>query len=229
MEPRSKAASAAEKPSRKPPPGGGRPLSQAGRNVPQAIIQAAEICLRDKSPQEIHIKEIAALAGVQTSMIHYYFGSKYGLLIEIVRRSLDEVREGFRDIGKAIRDNELADPTRAMIAQFVAAYKQHPASGRILVSEVLLENSPVRDFFIGHWDAQGKTMLADAIRQLSALGYYRRDVNIDDISTMIRSTIFFPLLMRPSLVPGEGNPPEHYLDDAWIDFVSSVFDRYLRP
>lgn len=210
------------------PSGSGRPALSENRNVSEDIVNAAIACLASKSPQQLTTKEIASLAGTRPAMIYYYFGSKDGLLEEVVRRGLHEILAGILAMREAILRNEVDNPTRSMIALFSASYNQRPALSRILISEMLREDSPIRSFFVRHWPAHGKVMMADSIAHLSAAGYYRKDINIEGICTMIRSVVFFPLITQPYMGM-EGQPVEHYLDDQWIDFISTVFDCYLCP
>lgn len=210
---------------RSAPSGLGRPSSRVSRNVMEDIIRATETCLEHKNPQEISTKEIASLAGTRSAMVYYYFGSKDGLLLEIVRRGLDEIQHGFVRTREAAHRNELSNPTRSMIAEFASVYNQRPALCRIIISEVFREGSPVRNHFLEQWPAYGKTMIVDTITQLSASGYYRKDLNIEGICTMIRSVVFSPLLA----IPSAGYPAKQLLDDQWIDFISTVFDSYLQP
>ena len=86
----------------------------------------------------------------------------------------------------------------------------------------------MRKFFMEKWPACCKALMDDVISQLSATGYYRKDIDVDGVGAMIRSVIFFPLVIKPYLAR-EGETIEHYLDDKWIDFVTTVFECYLRP
>lgn len=114
------------------------------------------------------------------------------------------------------------------MTEFANVYKQNPALTRILISEVFREDSVIRSYFLQQWPVHGKTMIADTITHLSALGYYRKDVNIEGIFTMIHIVVYAPLILKPYFAP-KGDQLVHYLDDQWIDFVSTVFDSYLRP
>jgi AcrR family transcriptional regulator len=210
------------------PLGRGRPASHASRNVAEDIINAAIVCLANKSAQQITIKEIASLAGTRPAMVYYYFGSMEGLLTEIVRHGLKEVLDDTCKMREAIRRNEVTNPLRSMISMFAEAYNQRQVLTRILISEIIREDSQIRSFFVKQWPAHGKLMMDDVIGQLSASGYYRKDIDIEGVCAMIRSVIFYPLIIKPYLAR-EGESIEHYLDDKWIDFVTTVFECYLRP
>lgn len=205
----------------------GRP-SRESRQVADDIIRAAQACVETKSPQQITIKEIASMAGTNSRMVYYYFGGMESLLTEIVRRALKEILDDTVALRETIRENAVANPLRSMIAMFVHAYNARPALTRIMISEILRDESSIRGFLVKQWPATGKLMMEDVFTQLSASGYYRKDINVEGICAMIRSVIFFPLVIKPYL-PREGRVIEHYLDDQWVEFVSSVFECYLRP
>lgn len=206
----------------------GRPPSSESRNVLEDIIRAAETCLKSKSPQEISTKEIATLAGTRPAMVFYYFGSKDGLMVEIVRRCLNEIQNGFQRTREEIGSKQLSNPTRLLVAEFANVYNQRPALCRILISEVFREDSQVRNYLLKQRPAHGKAILADVITQLSAAGYYRKNLDVESICTMIQSVVFFPLIVKPYFA-SKGGKVNPYLDDKWIDFVCAVFDSYLQP
>lgn len=208
--------------------GRGRPALLENRQVSEDIIRAAEACLVGKSPRDISTKDIALAAGTRSAMIYYYFGSKDGLLAEIMRRHLDQILIDIVNLRDAIRRNEMQDPTRAMIGLLATSYNRRPALCRIMIAELLRDESPVRTFFLQQWPAHAKAMMVEAITQLSASGYYRQDLNIEGIVAMIRSVVFFPLMVKPYLML-EGEAVEQFLDESWLDLVCNVFDRYLRP
>lgn len=209
--------------------GGGRPASGENRNVQEDIVRAAKACLIGKSSQQITTKEIAAQAGTRSAMIYYYFGSKDGLLTEIVRRELTEILEGLRSMQDAIRRKLVSDPTRAMVAMFAASFYRHPLLRRILIPEMLRENSQITSYFMEQWrPAHGNKILAEIITELCESGHYRKDINVEGITKMIRSVVFFPMINEPYREL-EGQTTDNELDEQWIDFVATVFDSYLLP
>lgn len=207
----------------------GRPASHENRKVADDIVLAALACLETKSPQEITIKEIAAQAGTRPAMVSYYFGGMEGLLDDILRQSLRQIRGDIAKLREAMLRDEVPDPLRSMMAMYAASFNRHPVLLRILISEMLRENSTIRDSFVQQWAAYGKQMADDVIRHLSKSGRYRSDINVEGISALIRNLVILPLIIKPYLAT-QGDPIDLYsLDDGWIDFVTSVVECYLRP
>ena len=208
--------------------GRGRPALRENRQVFEDIVRAVEHCLQDRMPQDISTKDIAARAGTRPAMIYYYFGSKEGLLAEIIRRKLDEVLACIQALRESIDRNELQNPTHAIIARLASLYHQQPPLCRIMMSELLHEDSPLIKLYLRQWRSTARSMMVDALTKLSEAGYYRKDIDADGVAKMIRSVVFFPLIARPYLSLA-GEAIEHAQDQHWVDFVSSVFDSYLRP
>ncbi|MET0988464.1 MAG: TetR/AcrR family transcriptional regulator, partial [Steroidobacteraceae bacterium] len=206
----------------------GRPAVRANRHVREDILLAAEECFAAKNPSDVSAKEIAAHAGTRSAMIYYYFGSKEGLLGEIIRRNVEEIQRDFLVMQGAIDRNELRNPTREMIAFLTAVFHRHPTLCRILGCELVREESPLTQLYLRQWNSHARKMMTQAMRKLADHGYYRQDIDVERIFAMIRSVVFFPIASHMHLAQ-TGEPMQRYRDDEWIDFVSTVFDAYLRP
>lgn len=71
----------------------------------EKLIAAALQCLGEKGYANCSVKQIAAMAGVNHGLVHHYFGSKEGLLVEALKQLADDVaseiiqgnREGFTE------------------------------------------------------------------------------------------------------------------------------------
>lgn len=205
----------------------GRPSNKDGSHVLEDIIQAMEISLEHKSSQEMSVKEIALMAGTRPAMVYYYFGSREGLLVEITRRYLNELQQGFKRIRDAVRGHKESNPTRLLLTEFANYYNQHLTIIRMLISETFREDSEVLGYLHKQTPAYDKLALASVIAELSAEGYYRKDLDIEKIYMLINSVVLFPLILKPYFNFNKDRA-SLYLDDKWIDFVSSVLDSYLH-
>lgn len=168
------------------------------------------------------------MAGTRPTMVYYYFGGMEGLLLEIIRVRLKEITDEYDILWNAIRRNEVEDPLRALISLLASSFNDRPSLSRLLVSEMFREESPIRDNFLKQWAAHGKLILHDVITHLATTGYYRQNINVEGVVSLVRSVIFFPLIMKPYVTREDGFD-RHYLDDQWIEFVTDFFGCYLRP
>ena len=87
------------------------PSTEATR---QRLLAAAEALFAEKGYAGTSVREIAARAGCNLSLIHYYFGSKDGLLTEVVRGKAGQVGDVLEQV---IAD---APDSAAAVAAFVA-------------------------------------------------------------------------------------------------------------
>lgn len=205
----------------------GRPVSKDKRSVYDDIIRAAELCLEHRTPEEISAKEIAAMAQVRPAMLHYYFGSKDGLLAEIIRRNINDIVAGFERLRSRILNDECERPTHAIVAQFAACYNEHPAACRLMVLEMLRQTIPTDSYFLEKWRAPVRTIVGDCISHLLKRGIYRGDFGAGDVIILINSAIFFPVIAGPYLSQEKG-AGSYVLDERWINFVAEILDRSLQ-
>jgi len=82
----------------------GKPARMNADEGRERLIVAATALLRERPPDKVSVREIAAEAGVNHGLVHRYFGGKEGLVMAVLRRV-------FRETGAAIlgeMDRDLA-------------------------------------------------------------------------------------------------------------------------
>ena len=65
------------------------PRCRNAKATRQAILEAAKICFMHDGYEQVGVREIAARAGVDPSLVNRYFGSKEGLFSEAVSSKFD--------------------------------------------------------------------------------------------------------------------------------------------
>jgi TetR/AcrR family transcriptional regulator len=99
------------------------------------IVKSAEHLFAARGYSGAAIRDIARSAGVNSAMIHYYFGNKEGLYHSILETAAIEVRE------KLLKTISTASSADQRLSQFVHAYAtyifSHPDLARILHRELL--------------------------------------------------------------------------------------------
>ena len=107
--------------------------------VTSAIIAACETMCRTRSPSEFTIKELAAEAGITTSLLYFYFDSKDHILSETLRSIAGEINE-----------EALAQPTpRAMIETAAERMWEREGFPR-LITALTLEHRNITQLMGGH-------------------------------------------------------------------------------
>lgn len=206
--------------------GRGRPRADGKTSVVAKLIEAAETLLRECHHHELSERKIAAAAGTNEAMIHYYFGGKDGLLFEVMLRYYDDVIDKLKAL-------ETVDPrsptaTRDMFKIMKDAYYEKHWIARMVIAEFARGSSVFKDMYLERFGSQGVGLvrLRRTIERLVESGIYDRNVNIDYIGISMFSMIIGPFLMAPF----SRNPDfERVLNQQeWVDFASDLFDRQLR-
>jgi AcrR family transcriptional regulator len=81
--------------------------------MPAALIEASIQLFADRLPNQVPVREIAALANVNQGLVHEYFGSKDGLITATIHR-LSEIRAATMEPAQS--GSSSAFPTSARIA-----------------------------------------------------------------------------------------------------------------
>lgn len=165
------------------------------------ILAAAERLFAEHGFAGVGIRQIAAAAGVNGAMIHYYFGNKERLYRAIIENAAATVR--------GLISEALASATslEERLARFVKAYAGylfgHPHLARILSREMLAGGQQIMEI-IPKYAATNYGMLREAMREGVRRGELRElDVDLAPIS-LIGMIIVFQII-RPLIALGLGN------------------------
>jgi AcrR family transcriptional regulator len=109
-------------------------------------------------------ERVAAKAGVSRGLLHYYFGTKERMLVEVIRRDT-EIR--IETLGRALRRAESVD---SMIAAFLNAFARTLTDERgyvYMVSELFVagRHSPELRRELGELYSRARSEFADILRQ----------------------------------------------------------------
>jgi AcrR family transcriptional regulator len=144
-----------ERASRRAP---GRPTGDQNPSTRDALLDAAEQILLDEGYAAVSTRRVAAKAGTDKALVHYYFGTMDDLFIAVFRRNAERGAERLREalaspqplwsVWDAMRDRS----STALMTEFIAL-----ANHRKPVKAVMVENS--RKFRRMHLDG-----LSDVLR-----------------------------------------------------------------
>lgn len=127
-----------QKPRRKP----GRPLAQGSKRVgSDTIVQ--EVCelLRDFAPRDVTLLRVARHAGVDRSLIRYYFKNRSTLLLAAARHLFTALR---CELDSA-RESAPAEPEariRAIVVALLRFQIEHPYFHRLMIDEIFVSDEP---------------------------------------------------------------------------------------
>jgi AcrR family transcriptional regulator len=76
-------------------------------DVSEALIEAATLLFAERGPAAVGVREIAQVAGVNHGLVHRHFGSKTGLLKEVVSRLASEISTAVGEGGETEKLSQL--------------------------------------------------------------------------------------------------------------------------
>lgn len=139
-------------------------MSRDSSETKNKIMEATIALLIECPPENITIRQIAELAGVNTAAINYHFGSKEQLLMKAVDYS---VETGSQDIIDMLSNHEL--PPRERIYNYFISYTtilaDYPNPSRIAVS-VIYQDRPSEEIHVTEIQTKVFHALAQAIGEL---------------------------------------------------------------
>ena len=120
----------------------GRPLAQGSKRVgSDTIVQ--EVCelLRDFAPRDVTLLRVAQHAGVDRSLIRYYFKNRSTLLLAAARHLFRALKSEL----DSARESAPADPEARIRANAVALLRfqlEHPYFHRLMIDEIFVSDDP---------------------------------------------------------------------------------------
>ncbi len=120
----------------------GRPLAQGSKRVGSDTI-VKEVCelLRDFAPRDVTLLRVAQHAGVDRSLIRYYFKNRSTLLLAAARHLFRALQSEL----DSARESAPADPEARIRANAVALLRfqlEHPYFHRLMIDEIFVSDDP---------------------------------------------------------------------------------------
>lgn len=206
----------------------GRPKGQASGEVIDRLIQVTEDLMRSTSHTDMTERMIATSANVSERLIHYYFGSKDGLIFSVISRCRDEISRDLRLLQNVPPDTP--EPTRYLIKLLMTSYYRKPWVARVGASELSKCSSVIKDMLMQRYGASGFTFtdIRCYINRMRDFKVFDVAVNPESVARALISIIAAPYTMPPLLKDGDfdlGNLERL----GWINYLTDLFDRQLRP
>ncbi|WP_237057358.1 TetR/AcrR family transcriptional regulator [Microbulbifer sediminum] len=180
----------------------GRP--QGGSDARSRLIGAALDLFSHRSYRTVSTREIARSAGVDASLIRYYFGSKSGLFEQMLRETLAPLLDQLRDLDDDASPEDLGELMRL----YYRAMGPNPGLPRLVV-RVLLEEEGSEAYRIvlsifSEIIQQSRHWFAKAV---AGSGQLREHLDPDLCRLSIVSLVVFPLIAPPVLMQKFGLEP----------------------
>ncbi len=180
------------------------------RNTEKRIFEAAKAIFHERGYHGARMQEIARRAGINQSMLHYYFRSKEGLFEAVFRATAGEVLTPVFEVLSA--DLPLSEKLDRFVEIYIDQVSANPYAPGFLLEELSHHPDHLRRFA----GDRGKVVfekLAGEVREAVVRGELR-PISPEDLFANLVALCLFPFIARPILQTVTGLD-----DDAYRSFL----------
>ncbi len=193
------------------------------KGVRQRLIDAALQCFLDDDYHRVTTRQIATAAGVNVSMIRYYFGNKEGLYEEMIRSTLQPLLD--------VLDSSLLSSTEGFTGYLRIYYhtmRENPRFPALILKVLALNQGPGKRF-IQQFLKRGRQRGKERIDQLKQLGMIEPEIDADVVRIAFVSLAMMPMLIKPVFEEQMAREmDEEFLEQLAI-FNGRLFSAGLLP
>lgn len=217
----------ARHPRRSSPParGPGRPRGRSATATRDRILEAARHVLAERGYPVASIREIAGRAGVNPSLVHYYFGSKRGLHTALIERVVSELQA--RLDATAAVEGPASERLRSLVREWVRAVGHDPYLPRMIVQEILIPEGETLDAFATRFAAP----IAQRVLGIVSEGIRKGELRPFELPFVVPSIAglsVFVFLAAPVMRRVLGiDPTTPEFVEAWAEHASELLVRGL--
>ena len=172
----------------------GRPTGKDNDKVRSQLLNAAREHFIQNEFKAVSVRQIAETAGVNAAMVSYYFGSKQGLYLAMVKELLSSLEASFSELGHA-GEFTLEDFSR----NYTHILAANPWWPNFMIREVLFSEGETRDAVVKIFAETFAGRLLGKINQEIESGHYRNDLNPALTMISLMGMTVFPFIAKPML------------------------------
>ena len=197
----------------------GRPIDTGQQDLKALILATAEELFAENGYAATSIRRIAGKAGVNSALVHYYFGDKKTLLQEVIEHSLEPLGHAIA----AMRNGPEASPD--VIARLLLSMvAEHPNIPRLLTREVLLPGGEMQQYFTENMAPHLGGALPVLLNREKSAGRMRKDCDPAISTVLILAVCVFPFIARTLAEPVLGVN----FDDEGIELLKTQITELLQ-
>lgn len=152
----------------------------------------AEALFAQRGFSATSVRRIAGHAGVTPAMIHYYFGTKKGLLREVLESALVPLAEAITEL----RDSG-QPPLEHFPGMLLRLGLEHPHLLALVAREVFLPGGQMQNHFVDHLAPRLGGALPELLAKDQRAGRIDGGFDPRTAALLILAMCFFPFLARP--------------------------------
>ncbi|MEI8574855.1 TetR/AcrR family transcriptional regulator [Methylomonas sp. LW13] len=185
--------------------------------VYERLLKAALECFLADEYHKVTTRAIADQAGVNISMIRYYFGNKEGLYEEMIRETLKPLLD-MLDSNTLSEAGGFADYLRL----YYDTMRRHPEFPKLILKVLALNHGPGRRFILQLLE-RGRSGGARRLEQLKTAGKVDAAINPDVARMAFVSLAMMPMLLKDIFEEQMGGQ----MDDAFLDELAALNGKLL--
>jgi len=174
---------------------GRRPRDDAA-DIRQQIMDAAIELFAQQGYAATSIRQIANGVGVNSAMVHYYFGSKEALLYEVMDQSLEPLAEAVSTM-KQRKEAPLQD----IVSLILGVFASKPQLPILMTREVFLPGGVMQKHFMEHFAPRLGGALPQLLSNEQNVGRLRDDVDPSLVAQILFGLCAFPFISRSMAEP----------------------------
>ncbi len=174
----------------------GRPQDTEQGALKELIMNNAEDLFANQGFAAASIRQIADAAGVNSALIHYYFGNKKKLLQQVMQRAFTPLRKGIATLSEK---NSTSVKEISRLFQEMAT--KNPNLPKLMVREVFLPGGEMREFFIENMASQLGGAIPAILADEKEASRLRQDFDPAVAALLLLSVSLFPFLARDLAEP----------------------------
>jgi len=181
------------------------------------LLKEALECFLADEYHKVTTRAIADLAGVNISMIRYYFGNKEGLYEEMIRETLKPILD--------MLDSDTLSEAGGFVEYLRFYYdtmRKHPEFPKLILKVLALNHGPGRRFILQLLE-RGRSGGARRLEQLKASGQVDQTINPDVARMAFVSLAMMPMLLKDIFEEQMGGQ----MDDAFLDELAALNGKLL--
>lgn len=156
-------------------------MTEKDPKTKERLLEVAEKLFAERGLEGTSVRDIAKAAGLNLSLVSYYFGGKEGLYKELIRNFMMTIKS---EIEKIIEVSEREESTQEnlkkvfslMVRNFSEIREQHPYMGLILQRERLAGLPHTREIYESLFTPLGQS-LVQVVTRAQKNGLVRKDLN----------------------------------------------------
>lgn len=197
----------------------------------ELLIAAAKSIFATRGYEGATVKEIAEAAGVNISLVSYYFGGKEGLYKTVLEQfGLNRLAAAQRILRPTSSAEEFRVRLKMFMEEFIEQHFADTSLAKILHRDCMFENELTQDVFKNTFIKVFQT-LVDFVEQAAKDGFVRNDVPAADIAGNFFGALVHTLRSEDLAAKHFGRrltdlpTRENYINNALRIFTEGVFPR----